>query len=379
MQPAQEGIFKRCRGFAALFVALCGTFAAASRHGTAPAGTAPAADYGRISDNLQDLVVHARRAADKAELNQGTLEPTITEDNVIESDDVGINASSLFLPVMIDGQKWWFLVDTGCGETYLDREVAIHVGLMDRQEPILKERWKCAYRTLDAFVGKSRIPYKCRAICFDLSHLRACIPEFPLCGILGMDFLSGRVLEIDLDVGKLSFLKSVPEFPGSQFKLARDSYDRALLRVEIAHDNDVWFVVDTGCAGPYAGTIEKSSFKNLIRCNQLTDVRGPMPIMTLNGRKMCDEAMLDIFQVGTFEHSDLQFHDHDSTNLLGLGYLSRYVVTMDFLNDSLYLKVGKRFAEPATSKGSHASAQKPDRTDQPVVNKRPLQLGSGLH
>jgi hypothetical protein len=348
MQPAQEGIFKRCRGFAALLVALCGTFAAASRHDTAPGTTGNSADNGSISVNLQDWVARARLDTDAAEVNCTNLDALIDDDNVIESDEVGINASSLFLPVTIDAQKWWFLVDTGCSETVVDKEVAIHVGLIDRQDPNLRERWKGIHRTLSATVGKSRFPLECRAKCFDLSHLRECIPEFPLCGILGMDFLRRHVIGIDLDAGKLSFLKSVPMCPGSDLKLSRDSYDRPLLRVEIAQDNDVWFVVDTGCAGPYAGAIEKSIFNNLVDRNQLTDVRGPITRMTFYGKRKCDEARLDVFQIGSFEHSDLPFHDHNSVNLLGLEYLSRYVVTIDFRNDFLYLKEGKRFAKSAT-------------------------------
>lgn len=378
MQPAQDGVFKRCRGFAALLVALFGTFAAASRYDAGPSGAARSADTGGRFDDFQDWVARARPDTAAAEIDPGHLNATAEDDNVIETVDVGINAKAIFLPVTIDGQKWWFLVDTGCCETVVDREVAIHVGLIDRQDPKLKERWKGAYRTLNASVGKTRIPLKCMAMCFDLAHLRRCYNSFPLCGILGMDFLRRHVIGIDLDAGKLSFLKSVPESSGSQLKLSRDSDDCPILSVEIAKDKAVWFVVDTGCAGPYAGALEKSIFTDLLDQSHLTVVPGRVAIMTFYGLTICDQAKLDVFQIGSFEHASLKFHDDDSDNLLGMGYLSRYVVTLDFLNDSLYLKEGKRFAEPAASTGSRASAKKPDRTDKPAVHELLLKLGSGL-
>ena len=186
MHPAQEGIFKRCRGLAALLLALCGTFVAASRHGGAApdAAVSSTGTIGRF-DNLQDLVERARvDARSKRVLNHENADATIADDILIEAFDVGKNADALFLPVMIDGQEWWFLVDTGCGETIVDLEVAIHVGLIDRRELKLHNRWHAARRPLDANIGKSRIPVACQAVCFDLSELRGCRYAFPLCGIL---------------------------------------------------------------------------------------------------------------------------------------------------------------------------------------------------
>src|SRR5579872_1634090 len=130
MQQPQDGILKRCRGLTAILLALCGTFFAASRHGGA--GPSSAGTIGRF-DNSQDRVECARVDADPAPERDGeNADTAVTDDNLIDAFDIGRNAEALFLPVMIEGQTWWFLVDTGCGETIVDLEVAIHVGLIDR-------------------------------------------------------------------------------------------------------------------------------------------------------------------------------------------------------------------------------------------------------
>jgi hypothetical protein len=280
------------------------------------------------------------------------------DDNVIEAIHVGKNSTDLFLPVMIDGQKWWFVVDTGCSETVVDCEVAIHVHLMERHEK--PDRWRGIQRTLNASVGNSRLPLHCRATCFDLSHLRRCHRSFPLCGILGMDFLRSYVIGIELDAGKFSFFKSVPESSGNQFKLSRDSYDRPLVRVAIAEDNDAWFVVDTGWTGPEAGAIDKPLFTDLVAKKHMSGFRSPVERMTFYGRRRCKQASLDVFQLGSFEHLGLNFVDARSDNLLGLGYLSRYVVTLDFPNDLMYLKQGDRYADPPDAAAPYASIRKGD-------------------
>jgi hypothetical protein len=171
-----------------------------------------------------------------------------------------------------------------------------------------------------------------------------------------MDFLRAYVIGIDLDAGELSILKSVPESSGSQLKLSRDSVDRPILSVEISKDNEVWFVVDTGCMGRFAGTMLEGTFTDFVEQNHLNSVRDGVEVMKLSGPAIRHKARLDVFQVGSFKHTGLEFIDDDSDNLLGMGYLSRYAVTLDFQNDFMYLKEGKRFAEAVVSTDTRASA-----------------------
>jgi hypothetical protein len=51
---------------------------------------------------------------------------------------------------------------------------------------------------------------------------------------------------------------------------------------------------------------------------------------------------LEDFCFGPFAHRHLYFGQSQS-NLLGLHYLSRYIVTLDFPNQRMYLRKGKRF------------------------------------
>jgi len=208
-------------------------------------------------------------------------------------------------------------------------------------------------------------------VCWDLSHLRHSHSAFPLCGILGMDFLRKHVIGIDLDAGKLSFFNSSPACSGRELKLSRDTYGRPIMSVEIATGRDIWFFVDTGCEGPCAGTIEASLFTELVSHQQLTAVPGRVPTMKFSGPRLCDQARLDVFRFGGFEHPGLEFHDDNANNFLGLSYLSRYVVTLDFLNDSLYLKEGKRFAETQQSFNLASRVTSSPRNDRPAIPQFP--------
>lgn len=49
--------------------------------------------------------------------------------------------------------------------------------------------------------------------------------------------------------------------------------------------------------------------------------------------------------LGDFRHRDMVFTESPEQNKIGLGYLSRYVITFDFPRMKIYLKPGKRFDE----------------------------------
>lgn len=351
MQPAREGIYRRCRGLAALLVGLFGAFALASRHDDATTGTAGAAagaanrSVSRRIDVSGHHVWLVPPEADATEADRNDLNIASSEQgDVIETFDVGADARSFFLPVMIDGQRWWFLVDTGTGQTIVDWAVAIHVGLIDRNRSVLTNGSDRINRFLSAYIGVSRVPVKCEAWCCDLSHLRQSF-QFPICGILGMDFLSRYVIGIDWDAGKFSFLRSVPESSGYEFKLSRDRFDRPTVGVDLGGGSVARFLIDTGCVGHAAGAIEKNRFSSMLEQNRMTFVKDGVEHIGFYGSRIHREAKLERLQVGSFEHFDLVFFDY-SVNLLGVEYLSRYAVTFDFPNDYLYLKEGKRFAEP---------------------------------
>jgi hypothetical protein len=102
------------------------------------------------------------------------------------------------------------------------------------------------------------------------------------------------------------------------------------------------FCVDTGCAG--TGQLEKSLFANIAGSGGLQPL-GSSETATVAGVYSGRDGRLADFALGPFRHAGVVFHSGDR-NMLGLGYLNRYRVTIDFPGQMIYLAKGKQFSGP---------------------------------
>jgi len=373
MEPTTDGMFRRIWRFIALYAVILLIFAASLRynqaasevHGSTPTSQANDADSEAIASAAADLSTAAGEP--RAESDEDQQNAIAADENVIEAFDIGKSPlEDLFLPVKIEGQNWWFVVDSGASYTVVDVQVAMYLGMVDQHASIGPGSFDRHYPLPEACIGRSRIPVDCEVRCFDLWHLRFASHNSPICGILGADFLRSHVITIDLDTGKLSFLKSAPDSPGDEFSLSRDRYDRPLLKIDLAENESGWFLLDTGCVVGGAGAIEAETFTSLVDQNQLTMIADGVPCFKFFGMERCRMAFLKRFHVGGFEHANLRFLDDHHVNLLGLGYLSRYIATIDFPRDRLYLKKSLRFAKDP----GRTEPQQPDKVSA-LVNRPP--------
>jgi len=351
MEPTTEGMFRRISSFIALYALILLILAASLRykvgasqvHASTQAAQAEDADCEAVASVPADLPPAADES--RIEPDEDQQNAIAADENLIEAFDIGKSPRELlFLPVKINGQNWWFFVDSGAAHTVVDVRVAMYLGIVDRHASIGPGSLFQRYPLPAAFIGKTQIPVENDVCCFDLWHLRFASLNSPICGILGMDFLTRHVIAIDLDAGRLSFLKSIPDSAGHQIRLSRDGYDRPTLTIDVAENKSICFLVDTGCVASGAGAIEGETFTSLVEQNQLTMIADGLLSARFFGMEKCRLASLKRFQVGGFEHANLWFTDHNEVNLLGLGYLSRYIATIDFPRDRLYLKKGSQFA-----------------------------------
>ncbi len=101
-------------------------------------------------------------------------------------------------------------------------------------------------------------------------------------------------------------------------------------------------LLDTGADS--SGAIGTQLFDDL-RKSEESQVCGATLLSSVSGVTRRREAKVASLKLGEFRHESLIMTESDHT-LLGLGYLSRYVVTFDFPSRVMYLQQGARFAVP---------------------------------
>lgn len=94
-------------------------------------------------------------------------------------------------------------------------------------------------------------------------------------------------------------------------------------------------------SGPGVGEVNQHVFRKLLRDQRVT-IKGPLSrAASATGKVRGQKGKLDRIRVGPFGHYDLGIRE-GSVNAIGLGYLSRFKVTLDLANDLLTLKKGNR-------------------------------------
>jgi hypothetical protein len=102
------------------------------------------------------------------------------------------------------------------------------------------------------------------------------------------------------------------------------------------------FKVDTGDCG--TGDLEEALLTRLVNSHEAR-IAGDDQSVVLSGIHSGRVARLSHLALEPFRHDNLRFASGNQ-NSLGLRYLSRYRVTIDFPNERLYLAKGKSFARP---------------------------------
>jgi len=294
--------------------------------------------------------------------------PNVDSQLVLQEFDVAKAGDLLLLPVTVKGQQHFFLLDTGSGLTLYDKSLRQHLGKSKKKiaaqaptgeieielfeppeaalggfplrgaidEIAINWSWLQVARTTAAPVG----------LC-DLAMIRKA-SGYDIKGIVGMDFLRSCIIRIDFDHGKIAFLRSVGKHLGTALPFNTTDDYRPLIRPEIPGYGQEPFIVDTGCS--CTGGICKKTYDELLR-RQLIKPSGHSRCTTLLGGDADENVaefrsgILAALRLANWSHCDLRF-DELASSTLGLGYLSRYIVTIDFPRQVMYLKEGLALTRP---------------------------------
>ena len=249
----------------------------------------------------------------------------------------------ILLPVKFIGKEYLFLFDTGCSHTVYDTSLRHELGKVKKIEkaltlgsPIKAE----IFNAPEAFLGALNLKDSNEVSCLDLK-MPSLINGKTISGIIGMNFLKRHVIQIDFDHGTLSFLQSIenqhPDW-GTELLLRYDKLGWPYITSNILDNINVNFVIDTGSNS--TGALASGIFEKLI--SEKKPKTSETLFATASGVIRNRECRIDNLSVGSFEYEELIFSEANWSHL-GLSFLSRHIVTLDFPNSRIYLKRGKQF------------------------------------
>lgn len=158
-------------------------------------------------------------------------------------------------------------------------------------------------------------------------------------GCLGMDVLKRFAVRFDFDRGTLQLFRSVPADSGEGFPLRRDAFGIPTVHLAVGGERASAFTINTAITAPV-----------ILGAASLAMLRRSGSVQMLD-RTLGDDApdrreqsigFVDRTELEGFTHRQVRI-EPGSGNQLGLGYLSRYVVTLDFPQGKLFLKKGAAY------------------------------------
>lgn len=266
---------------------------------------------------------------------------------ILEQFDVFTDGDFLIVPVEAFGKTNLFALDTGCPGIMFDRRLRAFLGEPAETVTAPGANAPVAIELFDpprARVGSLALNTTSRVGCIDFSEIRKGTGH-ALAGIVGMDFLRQYVIHIDFDSGTLAFLNKCPRDAGVAVPIHWTNGIIPTVEVAIAGHGSEKVVIDTGWVSPCLASFSTSVMDALERDGAAQgsgsatniDGSGKTAVMKLRSVKQLGVASFDFSNVPVTNH---KLH---KANILGLDFLTRFIVTFDFPNGVIYLKKSKRF------------------------------------
>ena len=265
------------------------------------------------------------------------------EQKVLAKFNIARGGDPILLPVTFKGKEYLFMLDTGSSHTVFDIAFRQELGDVKKTEKGLTHGNTIAAEVFDApeaLLGPLNLKDSGQVCCLDLKML-SLIMGRKISGIIGMNFLKRHVIQIDFDQGTLSLLQPVEgQYSdwGIELAMRSDSLGWQYITGDILNITNVDFVIDTGANS--TGGLGNDIFEKIL--SEKESKTSEILFATASGVIRKREIRIDSLSVGSFEYDKLIFGDANWSHL-GLSFLSRHIVTLDFPNNRIYLKKGKDF------------------------------------
>lgn len=224
-----------------------------------------------------------------------------------------------------------FVLDSGAGETVVDRAAANRAGMaLGRAVPVRGVLGSTlAYQVENVGGNVAGVPIPDEMLAMDLSTVsKACGRRID--GLLGLDFLRRHILEVDYS------RRTVRIFGRGESGIARGERlplvarnDALCLKVSV-NGQDEWMRFDTGCDSPLQWVVAGK------KANRL----GVPSIGVKSGTDRCTRGEV---RIGSAHFSNVLIGMHEQryfpgeAGLLGNGLLSKFTVTIDAAGRTVYL------------------------------------------
>lgn len=158
---------------------------------------------------------------------------------------------------------------------------------------------------------------------------------------LGMDFLSGRIVEVDFDDNRVRFLKAVPRDPGFAIPIVslRRSPRAAYLTVMMSIGDEPESEFTVALEKSDAVYLRPELFESLARRQMVHHVHPEYTVGSLTtGRVVA--GTIDSIEIGEDRHQQVRVRV-GTANAIGVDFLNRYKVVLDLKNAVMYLRNGR--------------------------------------
>jgi PDZ domain len=271
------------------------------------------------------------------------------DDNVLERFAIAKDGDVVLLPVDSGYQRYLFMLGTGSSLSAYDGK--FRLGLpVETVSPSASggkkeiELFKAPDSTLGT-LAIHNVETPIRAYNFASARYNC---GQPIYGLLGMDFFNRYIVQIDFDEGELRVLKKANADCGQAITVNMRSgwakMPRPFVPIKLAGMEAQEFLISTGSLHPGSAYLNRELFESLVQNGQLR----------VEGHALVEESEETTnARVGTSVSLSLGENTvkaplicEAQQNILGLRFLSRFVVTFDLANATIYLKKGKGFDRP---------------------------------
>ena len=227
----------------------------------------------------------------------------------------------LYLTLRFEGrEELLFGVDTGSAITIFDKSMERRLGNRLGTRKIRWLGWKSTagvYEAPELYLGKTALRTGRRVLTDDLSRIP--LPGRPLRGILGMDCLRHYCIQLDFAARKMRFLDPYHE-AGESLGQAFPLIGRVVTPENLLGVKGVKSAIDTGCN--FDGMLEPKLFQRALRDQN---------VELTNGAAWFPKAVW-----GGQTYTNLMLTEF--ANVVGLRFLARHLVTLNFPKRTMYLR-----------------------------------------
>jgi hypothetical protein len=238
----------------------------------------------------------------------------------------------LVVMLRLDGEELPFVLDTGSADTFLDKSLEPKLG--KRRGTTIFPHWGVkreagAYAAPELCLGNTPLKRTGRFV-FTADWLPRARSDPPIMGVLGMDFLMHYCIQLDFEAEKMRFQD--PDDvnatgPGKFFPLTFIKGRPFIHHSGLLGGTNANLLIDSGFDGD--GGLGSESFQKILKEEMSGVGRGVKDLGS--GWMFVPECVWD-----GVTHTNLMIGE--GGNLIGLRFLARHLVTLNFPKRTMYLK-----------------------------------------